>query len=301
MKKIRVAALVFLGLALIGVGVAIVTSWGSWVTLREQAAGFGWQARPLRLFASLALGVAALLATGGVWAILFRGAGGSASPREAAAAWLGSNLGRYLPGKVWQLTGITAWFAARGDSGAAGFATSLALQAIMLVTGAGLGVAFGGEAVADGVSPLLAGGLAVPLVLLLHPRVLDWVVRRVARLIREPEPGASVGGAAIARSAVGAVGIWFVYGVGLALLIDGLAPGHAPPPHVATGVFAAAYVAGYVVLIAPGGLLVREGATGRPAGPAAAIAIAARLWTTAAELAALGLAGIGLRGGRSRG
>jgi uncharacterized membrane protein YbhN (UPF0104 family) len=67
--------------------------------------------------------------------------------------------------------------------------------------------------------------------------------------------------------------------------------------HVLTGVFAASYVVGYMALIAPGGLVVREGAmTGlltelseMPVGVAAAVAILARLWLVGAELGALAL------------
>jgi uncharacterized membrane protein YbhN (UPF0104 family) len=70
-----------------------------------------------------------------------------------------------------------------------------------------------------------------------------------------------------------------------------------------------AYVAGYVVLIAPGGLVVREGAmaallvtlAGIPLGAAAAIAAAARVWTTVAELIAFAVVAGGLRRGGETG
>ena len=64
---------------------------------------------------------------------------------------------------------------------------------------------------------------------------------------------------------------------------------------VLTGVFAASYIVGYLVLVAPGGLVVREGAMtallveagGLAVGVAAPVAIIARLWVVATELGAL--------------
>jgi len=65
-----------------------------------------------------------------------------------------------------------------------------------------------------------------------------------------------------------------------------------PGPLTMAGIYSAAYVAGYVVLFAPGGLVVREGAmaallaatAGVPVSVGAAVAILARLWATASEL-----------------
>jgi uncharacterized membrane protein YbhN (UPF0104 family) len=58
------------------------------------------------------------------------------------------------------------------------------------------------------------------------------------------------------------------------------------------GVYSAAYVAGYLVLFAPGGLVIREGAmaallaatAGVPLSVGGAVAILARFWATATEL-----------------
>jgi uncharacterized membrane protein YbhN (UPF0104 family) len=70
--------------------------------------------------------------------------------------------------------------------------------------------------------------------------------------------------------------------------------GIAPPVFweiVAT--FGAAYLIGFLALFAPGGLGVREGiitlllASYLPGGLPAAVAVAARLWTTAIELVSL--------------
>jgi hypothetical protein len=264
---------------------------------------------PVWLGAALVAGVAAMLMAASVWARVFRQAGGAVATSEAVAAWLGSNLGRYLPGKVWQLTWIAAYMRARGSSGAAGFAASLALQAVALATGAGVSAALIGRTAFDDLGLWGLAAAAVVVAGALHPAVLRGVIRVGARLLGEPRPEGELTGRDLAVAAVGALLVWALYGVGFWLLTRGV--GSSPPvgPLDATAIFAGGYVLGYVVLIAPGGLVVREGAIaallgtvgGVPLGVAAGVAVLARVWTTLAELVAFGLAAvIGLRAAPKR-
>ena len=105
-------------------------------------------------------------------------------------------------------------------------------------------------------------------------------------------------------AAVVAVLIWSLYGAGFWVLVASLFTEHGITFPMATAVFATGYVVGYMAIIAPGGLVVREGAiigllgmvAGMPLSSATIIALAARVWTTAAEVLALGLAiAFGLR------
>ncbi|MDX1393957.1 MAG: hypothetical protein R3195_06195 [Gemmatimonadota bacterium] len=307
MKGARGIAVVFLLAAALALAVSIAGGWQSWSDLRAQAADYPWRLHVGLLAGALGCATLALLWTGRVWAVLFRKAGGKETGAGAVAAWLGSNLGRYLPGKVWQLSGLAAWLRARGDSGAAGFATSLALQAVMLVTGLAVGVVFAGGEAAGALGPVPAALLGTGLLAMLHPRVLGGMISLGARLLREREPSVRPEAGSLARAGLAALAIWALYGVGFRLLVHGLAPGVSLGQAAAVGIFAAAYVAGYVVLVAPGGLVVREGAlaglliaaTGIPPGAAAAVAAAARIWTTAAELVAFGIAAA-LAGARGR-
>ena len=108
---------------------------------------------------------------------------------------------------------------------------------------------------------------------------------------------------AMLRAAMTLVAVWAGYGIGFYAIGRGFAGSSAPGLLAATGIFAASYVAGYVVLVAPGGLLVREGAmalllvgvAGAPAPLAAVLAILARLWVTAAEILAFLIAVVAAR------
>lgn len=298
-RWVALGSAVFLLAALAAVGLALSGSWAVWEDL--QASGLsGWQVRPLWLAAAVGCEIAALCASGVVWAWLFRTAGGRAGVPEAAAAWLGSNLGRYIPGKIWQVTGLVAYVRGRGDSGATAFGTLIAFQAAILATGVALALAMLGARAFEGFGrwPLIAVGIV--LAAALTPPVLRFVIRMGRRVLREaPEHGiADLDGRILCRAVVGSLLIWPLHGLGFLALLEGLVLENTVGFTAALGIFAGSYVVGYLALVAPGGLVVREGAivgllaaaTAIPAGPAAALALAARLWTTAAELVSFGLA-----------
>lgn len=305
-RWVALGTAVFLLAALAAVGLALSGSWAAWEDL--QASGLSrWRVRPLWLATAVACEVAALCASGVVWAWIFRAAGGRAGVPEAAAAWLGSNLGRYIPGKIWQVTGLVAYVRARGDSGATAFATLIAFQAAILVTGVALALAALGAEAFSGVGrwPLAAGGIV--LAAALTPPVLRFVVRLGRRLLRETAERGDVepDGGTLWRAVAGSLLIWPLHGLGFLALLEGLVLDNTIGFAAALGIFTGSYVAGYLALVAPGGLVVREGAivglltaaTAIPAAPAAALALAARLWTTAAELVSFGLALALLRSG----
>lgn len=298
-RWVALGSAVFLLAALAAVGLALSGSWAVWEDLRASGLS-GWRVRPLWLAAALGCEVVALGASGVVWAWMFRAAGGRAGVPEAAAAWLGSNLGRYIPGKIWQVTGLVAYMRGRGDSGATAFAALIAFQAAILAAGGALALAVLGARAFEAVGPwpLVAGGIV--LAAALTPPVLRFVMRLGRRLLRETsEHGdAEPDGKMLCRAVAGSLLIWPLHGLGFLALFEGLLLENTVGFPAALGVFAGSYVVGYLALVAPGGLVVREGAivgllaaaTAIPAGPAAALALAARLWTTAAELVSFGLA-----------
>ena len=135
------------------------------------------------------LAVADLLLMGSVWARLFRLTGGSTSWWHGVRVWVVTNFGRYIPGKVWQLGGLTAYMKARGESGAAALVSAVAFQVVALVTGTAIAAATVGlRWAADGVDVVPA--LVILMVLLavgLHPAVLRAATRRLGRLMGESE------------------------------------------------------------------------------------------------------------------
>lgn len=289
----------FLLAALIAVGLAFSGSWAAWSEMTDSVRS-EWRIRPLWLALSVGCAAAGWLVSSVVWASLFRAAGGRLGLREAANAWLGSNLGRYLPGKIWQVTGLAGYAQARGGSGAVVLATLLSFHAVFLAVGGAIALAILGPAAFAGAGPWAFIAAALALGLALTPRVLAAAVRMGQRLLRDPAAAAEItpDRTALLRTVGGATLVWLLHGVGFWALLEGLVAERSIGLLQATAVFSASYVIGYLALIAPGGLIVREGAMASllsatvaiPLGPAAALALAARLWATIGELAAFGLA-----------
>jgi uncharacterized membrane protein YbhN (UPF0104 family) len=296
----RVVAVLFLCIALVFVWVLLRGQWSSLEEIMSSTRRFDWSFHPWWLAAAVVVGVANLLLMGFVWAGLFRRTGGTARPGEAVRVWVVTNFGRYIPGKVWQLGGLAAYMKGRGDSGAAALVSAMAFQIISLVTGGAIAVATIGVRWVAGGGSWLPALIALGLILLagLHPGAIRWIAGRLGHWLGETDVRVDLGAGDIARATVGMLVAWLAYGVGLLLLLRGVGVAWevAQIPAL-TGIFAASYVIGYLVLVAPGGLVVREGAMtallvelgGLALGVAAAVAIMARVWMVVTELAALAL------------
>lgn len=296
----RVVTIVFLVVALFFVATLLRGQWTSLDEVMASTRSFDWSFDPWLLVLAVVIGVVDLLLMGGVWARIFRRTGGTVGRAAAVRVWVVTNFGRYIPGKVWQLGGLAAYMKGRGDSGAAALVSAAAFQIVTLVTGGAvavstIGVAWAG---AEGNWVPVVVTLGVLMLLGLHPRVIRWAASRLGRWLGEDDLTVELDARDILWAAAGMLLAWSLYGIGLLLLLQavGIAVEVNQLP-VLTGIFAASYVVGYLVLVAPGGLVVREGAmtalladlVGLAVGVAAAVAIMARIWMVLSELAALAL------------
>ncbi|NNK48878.1 MAG: hypothetical protein HKP01_08400 [Gemmatimonadetes bacterium] len=296
----RIMAIAFLAVALVFMVVLLRGQWTSLDEVMASTRAYHWSLRPWLLALAVLIGVVDLLLMGSVWARLFRRTGGDARLVDAVRVWVVTNFGRYIPGKVWQLGGLAAYMKGTGDSGAAALVSALAFQVIALATGAAvalstIGVAWAG-ANGNGLPALVT--LAAILLIGLRPRVIHWTAGYIGRWLGESDLTLDLDAGDIARAAAGMLFAWILYGVGFLVLLKGVGiAAEISQLPVVTGIFAASYVVGYLVLLAPGGLVVREGAMtgllvellGLALGVAAAVAIMARIWVLVTELVALAL------------
>lgn len=290
----------FLVVALVFVVLLLRRQWTSLDEVVDGLRGFRWEFQPLWLVAAVLLAVGNLVLMASVWTRLFRRTGGTAPWWFGVRVWVVTNFGRYIPGKVWQLGGLAVYLKARGDSGAAALVSALTFQIISLVTGSAVAAATVGVRWAAGGGNVLPGAVILGLLLAvgLHPGTIRFAARRLGGLLGEEELAADLRGTDIATAAAGMLIAWAVYGAGFVCLLKGI--GIAWPiadAGLLTGIFAASYVIGYLALVAPGGLVVREGAMtgllaelgGLSVGVGALVAVLARVWLLAAELLALAL------------
>lgn len=211
----------------------------------------------------------------------------------SASVILTANLGRYVPGKVWQIAGLALLSRRHGVTATTGTLAGLLIQAFSLAAAAiwalpALIEIWGGNPGAS--TPWLIAGAVMLLLLVagMLPGLVHGVFQFVFRLARrDPAEAPRTGRMFVPRWLAAHGVLWGMYGVAFFLLLDGL--GLSIPVGQAVVSFAAAYLLGYLALPAPAGIGVREGVLtgllmpelGVAAAPAA---IVARLWMTGVEL-----------------
>jgi uncharacterized membrane protein YbhN (UPF0104 family) len=208
----------------------------------------------------------------------------------AARIWLASNLGKYVPGKIWSIFALGALAKARGASAVAAGGSSVLLQLVSIVTGVAVALAFGAQTAralwlaAFAVIAAIAALLSAPALL---PRAFAVIQSLTGRELAVPPIPARAIWLATGTTAIA----WIVSGYAFAIFAESLDLGRGPPSAY-IAVYATSYVAGFVALFAPGGIGVREGAliaamqvTGvATAAEAAIIAVASRIWLTVLDL-----------------
>jgi uncharacterized membrane protein YbhN (UPF0104 family) len=209
---------------------------------------------------------------------------------RASETYLVANLGRYLPGKVWQIAGLAVLALRQGVPVAVSTAAAVLGQALALGGAALVGAgAFWARDVSLGPWSLVFLASAVVLVLLvLIPPLQRRALGVWFKLAGHAELSAGASGITMLACLVLYALNWVVYGGAFWIFVRSFElPG---PAVLIASSFAAAYVLGYAALFAPAGIGVREGflvvflSPAMGAAPAAAVSILARVWTTAVEV-----------------
>jgi uncharacterized membrane protein YbhN (UPF0104 family) len=247
------------------------------------------------LLLSCCLLFGAYLYAAGLWGLMIAELGATEMPvKSALRVFFLANLGRYLPGKLWQIAGLA--YLARGEGIQASVATGAAVlgQAFSLsgATLLGAGVLLGngeaGEAVSSQGWALFI--VAVLLVVTASPRILKWCMNLWFRLARQSLPDKFTPGWTFGVRWMGLYALgWIGQGMGFWMLARGLGLDLGILAGVTS--YAAAYMVGYLALFAPAGVGVREGLLVALLSPilgagAAILAIVARLWATGVEMVA---------------
>lgn len=189
-----------------------------------------------------------------------------------------SQLGKYIPGSVWQFVGRAAAYRHRGASYTS-IRDALLVESLWIVAGAALaGTLLAGPALLHLAEPWLQEaqlawgvGMAVAGLIAVLVVALRWREAAI-RYLHLALPSA--------RVVVGQVGIWCLLGLAFWLLVR--ACGMHVPLVFAAGLFAFAYALGFLVLFAPAGLGVRDAVLTLgllpyvPAGEAVAVTVLAR-------------------------
>jgi hypothetical protein len=278
---------------LLVVGLALRALIRNWDDLRSQTVHL--EPRPGYLLASVLVVWIMYALLIWAWRMMLASWGQELNGWTAARIWTVSSLGKYVPGKVWAIAGMAVMAQQAGIAAWAATSSAVVLQALAIGTGAaivGVTSAVALEAAHPGARlalGMLVVASAVGILLVLWPPA----VHRLLRLGRVPaEAAMAPKGEGVLAGIVANAIAWLGYGLALWLLARGLLPGARLGLSLSVAVFTASYLAGFLALLAPGGLGVRESLfilmLQQPLGigSATALAIASRILLTLTEFGA---------------
>lgn len=286
-RRLLLAAQIVFVVAVIGYAGAKI--WEQWTEAR--AAGFTFSPNWSLVALSGVVVLAAYAVLIEAWRAMVEGWGSRLRYGDAARIWFVSNLGRYVPGKVWQITAMAVLAERAGVSRYTAAGSAILVNLVNLLAGVGV-VALTAASLLGNVALVAGAVLLLIAVLLLSPRLLPILLRLYERV-----RGRSIRVPVLSTKAVWIAGgasalAWLLYGLAFRIFAEGVVPSSDGPLKSYIGAFTMSYLAGYLFLPAPGGIGVREGALlvllDRlqlvPGGAGAVIVATSRLWLTVLEV-----------------
>jgi uncharacterized membrane protein YbhN (UPF0104 family) len=286
----------FLAVAL---GFAVWFVWANAAQIRAALA----QLDPRFLIGALVASVVYVLMTMEAWRQVVRDLGHRLTFRSSIPLFGISQLGKYIPGGVWNIAAAAELGRAHGIPAR----HSVAAMTIALLISIVSGTAIGALGFLASPAPIFAQWgwvfwVALPLVVLLFPPVMNRAIAfgwRIARL-ESLDTRSSLGGLALVTvwSAAG----WVVAGASVSLLAIGMgAPATWLTLAQCIGGYALAWVVGFLIVVAPAGAGVRELVLAAclvgtvDEGAVVAIVLISRLLLTGVDLSLAGVGAIDAR------
>jgi uncharacterized membrane protein YbhN (UPF0104 family) len=272
--------------------------WVNW----DQIEQFNWQFNFVYLIASLIVAMIALIIFSAAWVKIISAFGHKLTQPEGYRILNLSNLGRYIPGKVWQVFGMLYLARQKGipeEQAAASFVVTelFTIPASLLVWV--IAVQFEPALLIDKFKIMGPGsayavgflGLLGCVVLVVYPHPFLKLTNLVLKKLGRPEAVFTLDKSVALQAFVGYFLGWVLFGLAFWLLLLSILGEQTPSPVLAVGLYNIAYQVGYLAIFAPSGLGPRElimGVLLTPfVGPIAPVlAVVARLWSIVIDMSA---------------
>jgi uncharacterized membrane protein YbhN (UPF0104 family) len=222
------------------------------------------------------------------------------SPSETLRTWFYSQLGKYLPGKIWLLLGRIYYYESRGKSRK--FITvALYFEMVTIVVSGGLLFLVGlilfkeMESVCSGNTFWGLLSLFILAFVCLHPRILERIINWTLAQFKRDPVSLSISYSDVLWILFVCIVSWVIGGIGFYLFVDAVYP--VAPQYILflTGALAISSTLGLIAIFAPSGLGVREGAlvyllSFMMVTPVAVIiSVLTRIWMTLIEIGLIGM------------
>jgi len=285
-RRARLGLALRIAFGVLGIAFMVIAFRETWNRSQEHAFP-RWTA----VVAAEVLVLAGLAGASRGWVALFDGRG---SDRALAQAFYTSQLGKYVPGAIWQAVGQVG-LSRSADVSLAQATTAFPVHALTQVAAGGtVGALLALLGVHLSVGVRLLAALGLLLVIPLRRAWMVWVLGVISRRLKRGSPEDVPSQGAILRAY--GWGVWTLVwsGAGFAVLAGSL---HAADPVVAAvPAFAAAWTVGFLAVPFPSGIGVREAvliatvASPTGAGPVIVASLVHRLVTMLGELVMIAFA-----------
>jgi len=265
--------------------------WKNWIQVKEASFSF----RPIPLILSIFIFAFSYLIQVWAWYLITLKLEIALSIRETLESWFYSQLGKYLPGKVWLLLGRFYLYESKGKSKKL-ISTALYFEMATIIIAGGI-IFVASLFLSQKTSYFFQGDqfswfifIFMIAFLFIHPRFLQKIINFFLFKFKGETITLSISYIDILLILIVCVLAWMVGGVGFYLFVNSIYS--IPSRHFLffTGALAVSSTLGLIAFFAPAGLGVREGAfvylTGNliPTPIAFVLSIATRLWMTLIEI-----------------
>ncbi len=268
----------------------LVSNWG-------QVKDFDWEFNYPLLIISFVLQIAALFWLVQIWRWILRHTGSTISYFGLFKVWFFANLGRYLPGKVWQFLGMVYMLEKRGVPTRNSFSTAILAQSFSVISGLLIAFLFLGVNLYSQFFSKNPGLIAVMglfgifvLIIIFYPKLLARIINLTLGILKREKIHLDITSKDVIIYILAYSLSWLLFGLAFLVFIKAMAQASFGMYPSLTGAFAFAFNIGFLALFVPGGIGVREGilvlllSSLFPVPIATLIALLARLWVTVAEL-----------------
>jgi len=232
-----------------------------------------------------------------VWKEILRHSGSALSYSKMFKVWFISNLGRYVPGKVWLVLVMLYLLEKENVPKSKGFSVAILAQALSSMAGILVMIGFVKYEFYQKLFSqslwflfvLIAFVLGV-IILIFYPGLLQRVINSGLRFFKKEKISLDYKPKNLLFYLLSYVGCWFLFGFCFLIFIKSITPAPFEIYFGVTGAFAGSVTIGFLAFFTPGGIGVREGLLVALLSPyfsapvATLIALLSRLWVTLAEL-----------------
>ncbi|UCG60518.1 MAG: flippase-like domain-containing protein [Candidatus Zixiibacteriota bacterium] len=277
------------------VGRKLVANW-------QEVVAYRWSINPYLLALSVAAHILTFVLLAQVWCFIISGFGFRVPLGQAFKISYIANLGRYIPGKIWQMFGMVL-LARKIDISEEVAVASWALAQVYAIPAAFLACAvslvFHPQMYTDYISSLVGTAMYVVAAVIFVISVLVIVVPDKAlllfnvllRIFKRPQVTFRLSKLTALKVYLGYFVCWLLFGFSFWLFLNAVIEDPQIPIMAGIVTFLLAYQVGYLTVFSPGGLGVRELVLTSLLTPfvgpvAAGVAVASRLWNMIAEIIA---------------